>query len=402
MADYGVTEKGFVRPSYDEVLTELKTRAYAQFGNDIDLESEGSVLLHHLKLVAWSTVLLWEKAEDVYNSGYIDMATGQSLDYAVKYAGLTRRPASKATGQVTFQGDVGVNISANFLVATSEGDIRFLTTEACQIGADGTVTVGVVAEQAGSDGNVIAGAIDTIVNPIPGLTSVTNQAPTTGGLDQETDAELRLRYYESLGRGGAGTVDAIRAAVLELEGVTDCVVFENCTMEDDATGRPPKSIEVVVLGGQDADIAQAIFDTKAAGILAYYEPGEYGVLVQVQDEAGNTHDIGFTRAEQVQIYVDVTVTKTSEYPSDGDQQVEDAIIAYIGGTDNAGQYHKGLLLGEDVIWTELIFAAQSIPGVKDVSILVGTTSPPAGTSNIAIEPKQVAYTSTDAVTVTSS
>jgi Baseplate J-like protein. len=86
------------------------------------------------------------------------------------------------------------------------------------------------------------------------------------GLDRETDRELRERYYLSLAAGGAATIDSIRAAVLKVPGVRTARVFQNPTMEFDDEGRPPKSVEVVVLGGADGDVAQAIHDTIAAGI----------------------------------------------------------------------------------------------------------------------------------------
>ncbi len=83
------------------------------------------------------------------------------------------------------------------------------------------------------------------------------------GQDEEIDAELQDRYYASLGKVGARRVESIEANVLdEVEGVRAAIAIENDTNVVDAEGRPPHSVETVVLGGLDEDIAMAIFKKK--------------------------------------------------------------------------------------------------------------------------------------------
>ena len=59
---------------------------------NIDLSSASPLALF-LRVIAFALSLLWAVAERVYYAGYVDTAIGQSLDYAVKYAGIARRPA---------------------------------------------------------------------------------------------------------------------------------------------------------------------------------------------------------------------------------------------------------------------------------------------------------------------
>lgn len=54
--------------------------------------------------------------------------------------------------------------------------------------------------------------------------------------------------------------EAIRAAVLAVPGVT------SCQFRDDDGTLPPRSFEVVVRGGEDSRVAEAIFLEKAAGV----------------------------------------------------------------------------------------------------------------------------------------
>jgi Uncharacterized homolog of phage Mu protein gp47 len=95
MAEWGVTDRGFRRKTYQDIIADMEAKAKDLFGADIDLSSASSLALF-LRVVAFALSLLWQVAERVYYSAYIDTATGQSLDYAVKYAGISRRPPSHA------------------------------------------------------------------------------------------------------------------------------------------------------------------------------------------------------------------------------------------------------------------------------------------------------------------
>src|SRR5690606_3365023 len=316
---------------------------------------------------------------------------------AVKYAGIARRPASPARRMLVFTGDPGVTIPQGFLVETEQG-VRFATTEARAIEASGQVEVLAEAVVPGTSGNVAPGQITRITNPMPGVSAVTNidHPRNVDGLNRETDHELRTRYYLSLARGGASTMDSILASVLEVPGVRTARVFHNTSMEVDEEGRPPQSVEVVALGGADEDIAYAIHRTIAAGIQPYGN-----VEVPVRDVGGQEQMIRFSRAQVVPIYVQVTIEKNSLYPLDGDDRVKDAIIRYIGGTDTQGQPHNGLGLGGDVIWTAVIEAARTVPGVYDLDVTIGTSPNPTGRTNIPIGDRQVAEATPATVVVTS-
>ena len=61
---------------------------------------------------------------------------------------------------------------------------------------------------------------------------------------------------------------SIKANVSEVDGVSYLEVYENDTVSTVDT-IPAKAFEVVVQGGTDTDIAQAILEKKPAGIQAY-------------------------------------------------------------------------------------------------------------------------------------
>lgn len=386
-------ETGFKRKRFDDLFTEMEDKSREAYGETINT-SERSVLGILLRVFSWFLAKLWSTAEDVYNSGYISTSSGSNLDRLGPYVGISRILAQYASGIVSIKGTTGHKESAGFRVGTESG-IYYDTLEEFTIGPDGTVSVLVEAIEPGQASNVAAGAITVITNPNPNVTGVTNPEPITGGREKETDPEFRARYELSVAGGGAASLDALRGALLRLESVRAAAVIENNTTAIDAAGRPPKSFQAYVLGGDEQTIAETIFKTKSAGVETYGD-----IRKEVIDLAGYPHVIKFSRAEEVPIKVNVSVRKNDRYPADGDTQIQSAIIRYIGGEDTSGSYYNGLSMGAAVVFTRLISAVYSVDGVEDVDLTVGTIST-MGTKNVSIAPYQVAQTKAADIMVSS-
>ncbi|PJH69497.1 phage baseplate protein, partial [Salmonella enterica subsp. enterica serovar Typhimurium] len=84
---------------------------------------------------------------------------------------------------------------------------------------------------------------------------------------------------------------------LEITGVRDAIVREN-TAINERDGLPPKCIAPFVFGGTDEEIAHVIYRNKAGGVQSYGED-----VIEITDERRQTHYIGITRPEVIQIYV---------------------------------------------------------------------------------------------------
>ena len=84
----------------------------------------------------------------------------------------------------------------------------------------------------------IAAPINTLVEiltPISGWNSINNPKAGVTGRFIETDAELRIRRNNSIRLLGAGTVESIRARLLQqVPGVTSAFIFENRTMTQES------------------------------------------------------------------------------------------------------------------------------------------------------------------------
>lgn len=235
-------------------------------------------------------------------------------------------------------------------------------------------------------GPVIANAetLTVIDNPIAGLTSVINPEDAAVGREIETDAEFRIRTENRLQISLAGPLEAIVAAVLELNEVQGSVQlddvrgFENTTFTTDVRGVPGKAFEIFAFqaGGvttRDQEIIDAIGASKPAGIEAHGDvSGTY------TDSQGFGHMVKFSRPTEVDIWLELDLSVTSEYPADGDTQVENIVVAW----------GDGLGTGRDVIVfgsNSLIAQLNSIPGIEDVAIRIGTAVSPTLDNNIVID-----------------
>lgn len=346
-----LTTNGFERLTYDEILENQIVRAKELFGDDIDT-SESSTFGKMLRLFCLDAADNQELSELVYLSAFPATATGISLDRLVPVVGLTRNPATYSEQEVEISGTADTVIPMGFLV--SAGDIVFHTLETYTIGSGGTVTATVECNDAGTVGNVAVGSIDTIVNPMQGVDSVSHTATIKLAVDVETDYSLRNRFSQALTVVGSGTLDAIGGAILRVPTVESVYIEENST-DNTVGGLPPHSFQCYVLAPVTAKqaIAKAIFDKKPVGVQAVGN-----VTETVTDSGGGSHTIKFTWTTEVPIYVKCTITTTADFSAANLQEIKDNIVEKLAAYTN----------DQDVTATSL-YAPIYVDGVTDVTAL---------------------------------
>lgn len=369
-----LTENGFERLTYDDILNEQINNAMLLFGNDIDT-SDQSTFGKILRLYCLDAASNQELAEQVYLSAFPNTAQGVSLDRLTPFVGISRNAASPAEQIITITGTAGTVVPMGSLV--SNGNVVFHTLTDNTIGSGGTVTnVIVECNTAGTIGNVPTGSITTIVNPLVGVSSITHTGTSKLGEDTETDYELRNRFAQAFGGAGSGTLDSIRGAILQVSGVESVLIQENDT--DSTVGDlPPHSFLCYVLAPSSAfqAIGQAIFNKKPAGIATAGDE-----TVTVTDLGGGSHSISFSRTEEVQIYVKATIDTNSSYSSSSLQAIQNNIISKLAAYGN----------GQDVTATSL-YGAVYVDGVTDVtSLMISSDGETYSTDTIEIDISQVA------------
>lgn len=309
-----------------------------------------------------------------YNCLAADIQT--ALNNLSKLVGVTVVGTWAGGFTITFAGNAG-KINHSLLtvsVTTLDQAITLLQTVA-------GVPQGTVDAQCTTFGAVVAPAfsLSNIDTPVVGLARTNNIEDAVVGRATETDNEARIRSEISQQARGASTVEAIRAKLLEVSGVTQAIVFQNESLLVNNVGLPAKSFRCYVQGGSNADIFASIWASKPAGIKP-----DGTVAGTIIDSQGLTQNIAFERPVVKPIYINVRITRdVALFPSNGSTLVRTALNSFI----------NALQIGADVIvYPQLIASLNSIVGVLDIEIGIAFTAAPAlGTdANLVIAINEIA------------
>ena len=397
MSEWGLSDKGFARPSFDDILSERVKLAKELFGEDIKTGNDYAVG-KHLRIGAYADAKSYETMELVYYARYPESASGVSLDRLCVYVGIQRNPATKARHKVTVTGTPEAVIPAGFAVGVSTRDIEnalvFQSVEDAEIDTDGTGVLEVECTQAGLVGNVGEDEIAAIINPSADVSAITGSEILLYGADAESDAELRRRISLATEGAGSANADAIRAAILRVPTVISAGLIENDTSETDSAGRPPHSFECFVYGGDTDEyeqmIAEAIFSKKPVGVKSVSTSDE-PVSVQVYDDGGYAHTVVFSHTETVSVKCKIQIKTDAEFEETGIEQIQKNMVSYI----------DGLGVGAEVVLSSLYGHIHAVEGVVDVPYLA--LSSDGGSSykeeNVAVEAWQVAKTTADDISI---
>lgn len=204
----------FTADTYDSLL-----RAMLERIPDTYDKRDTSPILTALGPAAWALEGFYISLDQVQRTGFVQTASGQSLDYLAEIAGLVRYPASAAIRLGVF--NAPVPIGTRFSTVNGADSINFVVTAA----ADGTNQYQLTAETPGSIGNDYTGPILPITT-VPGLTSAQITDILVPGDDEETDDELRNRIVTALNeRPFGGNIAAYRSNILAIDGVGAVQVY---------------------------------------------------------------------------------------------------------------------------------------------------------------------------------
>jgi uncharacterized phage protein gp47/JayE len=212
--------------------------------------------------------------------------------------------------------------------------------------------------------------IDTITTPIFGWNSVVQPAAASVGFNRETDSQLRARFSESKFTRGSNILEALYSELIALDGISDVVIYENTTDVVDARGIPPHAFMVLVAGGLEKEIAEAIWSNRPAGITTH---GNNVFLIT--DIFDNLKEVYFQRPTLVDLYVSVEVSVDDTFPPNGVEAIRSALFDYIKTTADVG---KG------VTYSRLYTPLNSVPGHQVDSLTVGLSASPTGTTNVSL------------------
>lgn len=97
MDEYGLTDSGFVIPTFDDVLSNYMNALKSTFGADA-ATSEDTVFGQLFRIIAYTDYTLWEGMQGVYNTQTLDGAEGIYLDEIFSKRGFYRSAAAAGSG----------------------------------------------------------------------------------------------------------------------------------------------------------------------------------------------------------------------------------------------------------------------------------------------------------------
>ena len=438
MANYGLTDNGFVIKRLDTILNEIHEELSDGFGIDTRI-SKPSFLDVLVTTFAGQIANLWEVAQDSYYAKYPSSATGVHLDNSIQYGGIRREMAARTIYPLHCTGIDGTKVRRHTPVATNTNpetrlyaindfEISRSKFNSCRLkvvaveNANYSVTIngseyiytnnsndkaalvtGIANSLRNSDFNVnvdgdgiiiadkllgrvsklvlssnlttdyivtIASfetekfgkiqlpndVITKLVDNIAGFTNVRNRLQPIYGREAQTDVELRQAYIAKSALRSNTMVDSVVAEILNtVVGIETVSGFENDTDFVNDRQMPPHSIEFVVEGGEDSEIASAILRKKAGGIQTYGS-----VVVDVPGKYGDSIPIKFNRPTYIYVWLKIVLhCKRSSLPDNYKKMVSSLIV----------ENNKKISTGKSLLIQTLIESLyEAIPGLTYVDI----------------------------------
>lgn len=286
---------------------------------------------------------------------FVDETSGAYIDKAAAAYGITRKPGTPASVDVTFTGTANAVVPAGTMCVTADG-LGFLTDEELTLGEGGSGTVSATSDDVGAVYNVPAQAIVTTQESVAGVSGVTNAAAAAGGTDPETDAALfaRLDAYRKTPPTSGNDRHYYQWA-LEVNGIGAASVIR--------CWDGPGTVKVIVA---DMEL-RPVEEDKVEEVAAY-----------IETQRPVTAEVTVESAEGVGVQVAVTVETDGTVSKPATEQaLTDRLAEYLGTL--------AFQTGAEVVYNRVLAIVMGLDGVTDCSGLTVN----GGTANVPLDADEV-------------
>lgn len=242
-------------------------------------------------------------------------ATGQWLEQRAMYAGITRITASYSyIDDVIITGTPKTTIPTNSIFIDRSKN-KWVSTEEVTLNSNGSARTKFRSLELG---NYIINSLEefTPSTIIVGIERVTANSNSYGGVDEETDEQLLNRFMLSHSINNFDDRQGLQSALLNIIGVSKCVVYENFTSNTDEKNIPPHSLNAVVLGGSDEKIAEVITKKKIGGC------GLHGQIEITHLQDGLSRKVFFDRPTKIDINVSMVIGRYKSFDDINTAQIQ--------------------------------------------------------------------------------
>lgn len=353
MANYDyITSTGVIVPDTADLRADVEAEWRSALGTDVPLTPETPQGVMITAEVESRDGMVRNNAE-LANQINPDIAGGIWLDglWALtrgKRRGATR---SRLIG-VLFTGIPGTIIPEGSLANDAASGARFRTLINIILDASGGASGTMEAVEPGPVA-VAVGGLSEVASSVLGWETVYNPSTAEVGQAVESDVSSRRRRRQTLALQSVGMVESIISRLYDVDGVRSLSFRENITGSPiviDGITLVGHSIYACVDGGANADVARALFESKAVG------PDYNGTITVsvLEPSSGQSYPVKFSRPVERTFRARVTVKSS---PLDVMTIIPDAITRYVNGEIDGD---SGLTVNKDLSSFELAGAVNQV------------------------------------------
>lgn len=343
-----ISPKGIEVPSTEQIKASIDQVFIKALGPTADT-SPNTVIGQ----ISQELTVLWQdmygQMIQLFNSYSILNAEGIFLDLIAKNFNLTRLPGQYTTISVLCSGADGIILPQGMEIEGNNGDKYTLTLPVTI--ENGTAT-GIFQAQVYGPFVPAPGTVTKIVSSVSGLDSVRNTSGgNTPGRIVETDAAFRKRIPQEIYSFTSSTYTAMVTAISRIS--KNFVLLENDTAEIKTIQNvqvAPNTLALISQDGSDTDLANALYQSKAAGINTQ---GDISVSMP-------STIVRFSRPDEITVSFVVTVKiSVSEQPPELVNLIKSTILDFMSTYSKVG----GILYSSEII------TALALVGVKYIQEL---------------------------------
>ena len=330
-----------------------------QVDEDIDTR-EGSMVQTAVGPGAWELEGLYMTLAQMQDNSYSQTAVGEYLDLKVAERGLTRKPATAAVRQGTF--DAVIPAGSIFQTLNGDSSVNFISGDLISQSGS-TYVYELTCQEPGIIGNSYTGPI-LPVTAINNLTQASIGAIITAGSDEETDDALRTRFNASFEVPSfGGNISSYRNTILAISGVGAVQVYP--------TPLGGGSVLCSIVGSDFKPASSALVD-YVQNIICPPEDGGNTPSPNGYGYAPIGASVEITTATELDIDVEFTITMETgvDFGPTYQTAIEEAIGAYIL---SAAHTWGAALVSSTVSYSVIIYVSRIIAAILSVEGVANVT-----------------------------
>lgn len=307
-------------------------------------KNEGSVLDTFAGANAMSLAKCYIDMGDSISIGFIETSSGEFLDKRVKEFGVYRKLGKKSTGKIIAKGKAGTVLTNGTVFLCN--NLAFVMLNDVEIGAGDNICY-VEAMEVGIESNLSIDSQFKLKTQIEGFESATNSEAFKGGIDVETDEELKARFQKIVASPStSGNKYHYEEWALEVDGVGKTYVYPLWNGNG--------TVKVLVVSNKNEPLTSDIVESAK---------------LHIEDNMPIGCQLTVTTPTTLSINVSANIELLNSYTvEDIKEDFETKLLEYLKNVDN------------EVVYTKILGILAGITGVDDFNTLTVN----GGTNNIAI------------------